>query len=145
MFTYRESEFILASNSYEGTRKVQKITKKIRAFIHTPPGVVISLLLVVSFIDAIRRAWSSHDFLPSFFLWWITEALYFPIILGPAAAAIFAGIKIAERTGKNWLGWVLGLAMLFIFGGVAIGIVGSIPGVGWRFHALMIISSSNDY
>ena len=141
-----------ALNSYsaaihmERTFKVQRFIERVRGFIYTTPGVIVSLVLLLSCIDAIRRAWSSYDFFPSFLLWWITGILYFPIILSPCVAGYFAGAYIAKRSGQNWLGWILGLAAWFLLSGAVLAIVGLIPGIGWRFMAFSSFGSGDyDY
>lgn len=128
----------------ERTYNVQRFIARIQEFIYTGPGAITSLVLLVSCIDAIRRAWSSYEFFPSFLLWWITGALYLPIIISPWVAAYFAGTYIAKLSGRNWLGWALGLMAWFLLSGAVLTIIGLIPGIGWRFMAFSS-SASGDY
>lgn len=130
----------------ERTFKVQRFIERVREFIYTTPGVITSLILLGSFIYAVRRAWGAYEFFPSFLLWWVTGALYFPVILSPFAGAYFAGVYVAKRSNHNWLGWVVGLIAIFLFTGIVMAIVGSIPGIGWRFKAFSsYVSGDDDY
>lgn len=124
---------------------MHKLKDKLEGFICSAPGAITSIILAVSFAEAIRRAWGAYDFFPSFLLWWITGAFYLPVILSPFVAAFFAGSYAGKRFEKNWLGWVVGLLAWFLISGAVIAIASSIPGLGWRFHSFISSSGSGDY
>lgn len=124
---------------------MHKLKDKLEGFIFTAPGAITSLILLGSFIDAIRRAWNAYEFFPSFLLWWVAGALYLPIILSPFAAAYFVGKYVARRSDRDWLGWLVGFIAVFLFTGAVLTIVGSIPGVGWRFNVFLGSSGIGDY
>ena len=124
---------------------MDKLKGKLEGFVCSAPGAITSLILLISFIEAVRRAWSASEFFPSFLLWWLTGALYLPIIISPFAAAFFAGVYVAKRSGKKWLGWVAGFVTVLFFMFAVLPVIDSIPGVGWRFNALLSSSGGDAF
>jgi hypothetical protein len=123
---------------------LKELMGKLESWITTPTGAIVSIILAVSFLDAIRRAWGSSHPASSFFLWWLTGALYLPLIVSPFAAAIYCGMKAGKKSGQVWLGWIVGLALAFVFSGVVTWAITEIPGIGWRFRAFLE-ASGDDY
>ncbi|RSB82466.1 hypothetical protein EFR00_30435 [Rhizobium sophoriradicis] len=60
---------------------------------------------------------------------------HYGIVIGAFVCAIWGGVKIAERTQTNWVGWATGLAIFVAFV-MVMGTFQRLPGIGWRMKAM---------
>ncbi len=87
-------------------------------------------------VTSVWPALHERHFLSSFIEIFIANVLHWGLVIGSFADAIWGGLRVANMTGRGWLGWVAGLV---IFGVIGVGIGASLrklPGVGWRLDAM---------
>ena len=51
--------------------------------------------------------------------------------------AIYGGTKVANRSGSNFLSWIVGIVIFILFAVISGLAIEEISGVGWRYKALM--------
>ncbi len=56
-------------------------------------------------------------------------------MFGSFAVAVWSGIRIAEHTGRSWLGWVVGICVIALSATV-MGTFERLPGIGGRMKAM---------
>lgn len=100
--------------------------------------------LILCLLSGIGSAWGNYHFVSSALLWTLTHALYLPILLGWLALSIWAGITAGRLSGLQVIGWIAGLVTAFVFIGLLQAGISHIPGIGWRFAAILD-SSHDDY
>lgn len=99
-------------------------------------GKWVSGLAVVFLWSSIGPALNERHFLPALFQNFVALSLHWGLIALAFGSAIWAGLKVAAKTGKNWLGWVTGLFILIIVAGPVSGFFEGLPGVGKKLSAL---------
>ena len=88
------------------------------------------------FLDSVRSAWGERNFVGGVAESFVAYVLFYGIPIGCIAAGIWIGTNVADRSGKQWLGWFVGVAAAFCVGiGLQI-VVSDIPGVSWRLKAI---------
>jgi hypothetical protein len=104
---------------------------------------VAGIVLITS-VDAIRMAWGERHFVGAFSESFVAVLLYWATLLGSFALAIWAGSKVGGRTSRAWLGWFVGIVVLFSAFEVR-DVVKEIPGVGWRIKMMEQAHDDYDY
>ena len=95
-------------------------------------------------LDALFMAWGDRHFFASFALSLIAVILHWILIFGSLLVPIWAGCATAERTRRDWLGWIVGLAVLA--GCLELGYrAEGIPGVGWRIEKIIDANADRDW
>jgi drug/metabolite transporter (DMT)-like permease len=89
----------------------------------------------VSF-DSTVSVWGEHRPVGGWFEEFIARTINFGFPLAALAAGIFAGARVAERSRRNWIGWIVGIAAFYAVGGLLYFAASRIPGVDWRFERL---------
>ena len=96
--------------------------------------VVITLFLV---IPAVQDAWGEKRFVGAFAEAFVAHALYKIGLIVTLFLGASPGLWIADTSGRDWLGWVVGLPIFLAVVFIYFWISEHIPGVGWRFKELM--------
>jgi len=91
---------------------------------------------VILTLDAIRMAWGERRFVAALAESFVANLLYWGLVAGGLAAAIWIGVRVAITSHKSWLGWVVGVVTYLGSGFILLPIFQQIPGVGWRFESL---------
>ncbi len=107
-------------------------------FIKMPMFLRIStVFLMVCIIEGVATAWDEKDFIigalqatASSLLYWLSIFLSFGI-------SIYCGVKVADKSKSNLLGWLVGFGLFIIIGGFGGLLIRDIPGIGWRYGLLM--------
>lgn len=99
-------------------------------------GKWISGLAALFLISSIGPALNERHFLPALFQNFVALSLHWGLIALAFGGAIWIGLKVAVRSGKNWLGWVIGLFIVIIVAGPVSGFFEGLPGVGEKLSAL---------
>ncbi|MBD9558444.1 hypothetical protein [Ensifer sp. ENS03] len=60
---------------------------------------------------------------------------HYGIVIAGFVCSIWGGLKVAERSERNWLGWLAGL-LIFIAFAMVLGTFQRLPGIGWRMEAM---------
>ena len=97
---------------------------------------------IVCLLSGVASAWGSRHFLSSLFLWTLTHALFLPIIFVCVGGAIWAGVYAGRISRLSVIGWIVGIAMFALVSWTIPYLVGQIPGIGWRFSAVLNSSHS---
>ncbi len=96
---------------------------------------LLALMVSVAFlIDALFMSWGARPFLYAYFGNLLASVLYWGQIFATFAAGIAAGIAMANRSGRTWLGWVVGILVAGIVSLVIGSFVYDLPNVGWRIE-----------
>lgn len=95
-------------------------------------------------LSGLASAWGSRHFLSSFFLWSLTHALYLPVLFFCFGLSCFAGVYAGRISRLVAVGWIVGIATLAIVTWTIPDAIGKIPGIGWRFMAVLN-SQHSDY
>ena len=78
----------------------------------------------------------THQSIAAFPAQFVAIALFLASMVMPVVFGAWCGIRIAERTGKNWTGWLLAAVVWIVVGlPVYVG-VRAIPHIGWRIAAM---------
>ena len=99
---------------------------------------------ILCLLSAIASAWGSRHFLSSIALWTLTHALYLPAIFLCLGLPIWIGVHADRVSRLPAIGWIVGIASFVIVSWTIPYLVGQIPGIGWRFLAVLN-SSHSDY
>ena len=99
---------------------------------------------ILCLLSGVASAWGSRRFLSSFALWSLTHALYLPVIFLCLGLSILIGVYAARVSRLKIFGWVLGIAAFAVVSWTIPSLVGQIPGIGWRFLAILN-SPHSDY
>ncbi|TNM65070.1 hypothetical protein [Aliirhizobium smilacinae] len=99
-------------------------------------GKWVSGLAVVFLWSSIGPALNERHFLPALFQNFVALSLHWGLIALAFGGAIWAGLKVAAKTGKSWLGWVVGLVVVVVIAGPVTGLFEGLPGVGKRLSDL---------
>lgn len=89
-------------------------------------------------------AWGSRHFLSSFALWTLTHALYLPVLFLCLGLSIWIGMRAGRMSRLTVFGWVVGIAVFAIVSRTIPDLIGKVPGIGWRFMAVLN-SQHSDY
>jgi hypothetical protein len=104
----------------------------------------IGILSIFS-IDALRMAWGDGRPAGAFFESLVAVTLYWGMILGTFAGAIWVGLQVSKRSSLRFLGWIAGIAFFLVFGTATLLLTRKIAGVGWRIQALMESDHEREY
>jgi fructose-specific phosphotransferase system IIC component len=99
-------------------------------------GKWITSIVAVFFVSSISQSIDEHHFLQALFQNFFAITLHWGLIALAFGGAIWAGMKIADRTGNYWLGWAVGLVIVVVMAGPVNDFFESLPGVGKRLSAL---------
>jgi hypothetical protein len=99
---------------------------------------------ILCLLSGLASAWGSRHFLSSFALWTLTHALYLPVIFLCLGLSIWVGMYAGRISRLTIVGWVVGIAAFAIVSWTIPSLVGQIPGIGWRFLAILN-SPHSDY
>jgi hypothetical protein len=102
--------------------------------LHMQPFMWILGLIAV--VGGIQGAWGDKRPIGGFFEGAIASVLYIvPLLI------FFVAIAFAEAAQETYqsrpITWLAGIAAFFVFGGIFYTVVDNIPGVGWRFRAMI--------
>jgi PHD/YefM family antitoxin component YafN of YafNO toxin-antitoxin module len=99
-------------------------------------GIGAFLILALA-IDAIGMAWGDRRPVGAFFEAFVAQGVYFGTILGSFGGAVWAGIKVFEKSKSKSLGWIAGIFLYAVVGTAVFALFSQIPGVGWRIERLV--------
>lgn len=93
---------------------------------------------------ALGQAWGERRFVAGFAEALVAVVLYWGTMFVPLVAGIAGGMKVAERTRRDWLGWIVGVVI--VLAGIMTGnLARDIPGVGWRIEKMEEEADSKGY
>ncbi len=99
---------------------------------------------ILCLLSGVASAWGSRHFFSSLALWTLTHALYLPVLFICLGLSIWIGMCAGRTSKLTVVGWVLGIAAFAIMGWAIPGLIGKIPGIGWRFM-VVLNSQHSDY
>ena len=68
-----------------------------------------------------------------FFEYFVSGVLFTVMIVGVPGLAIYLGMKVADWSYRNWLGWITGILLFRLLMVFLPQLIEQIPGVGWKF------------
>jgi hypothetical protein len=87
-------------------------------------------------LESVRTAWDERDFVVGVAETFVAYLLYFGGLVGAIAAGAWIGVSIARASGKDWLGWMIGIVTVAVMWlGLAM-LTDDIPGIGWRMRGI---------
>lgn len=95
---------------------------------------VLAILAIMS-VDALFLAWGERRPVAAFAESLVAVTAYWATGLGSIALGIWGGVTAAKKTGRTWIGWIAGIAIMFLAGFSRL-LVKEIPGIGWRIEKI---------
>ncbi|MFA0921644.1 hypothetical protein ALP73_200065 [Pseudomonas coronafaciens pv. garcae] len=111
---------------------------------HGPWRAILGGYGILCLFSGIGSAWGNYHFVSSALLWTLTHALYLPFLFGFFFASVWVGMTIGRVSRLQILGWIAGIATAFTLVWLISKGISHIPGIGWRFTALLD-HASGDY
>ncbi len=81
-------------------------------------------------------AWGERDFIDGIAQTFVARVFYYGAMAASLAAGIWSGMATAARSGRNWHGWIVGVAIAVVIYGVIDRAGQALPGVDWRIKAM---------
>lgn len=92
---------------------------------------------ILCLLSGLASAWKSRHFISSFALWTLTHALYLPVLFICLGLPIWVGAYASKVSKLTLVGWIVGIGAFAIVSWSIPYFVGQIPGIGWRFLAVL--------
>lgn len=128
----------------QGDRAVDYIKRFIEKHRYGRWKEVLIGYAILCLLSGVASAWGSRHFLSSFVLWTLTHAIYLPLIFVCLGLSIWVGIYAHSLSRLTVVGWIVGIAAFAIVSWTIPDLIGKIPGIGWRFMAVLN-SQHSDY
>ncbi|EJG0913780.1 hypothetical protein C4G68_RS22685 [Vibrio parahaemolyticus] len=93
--------------------------------------------VVFCLLDGVSQAWGEKNYFSGVVEASLAVALFWGIALATFGMAVYGGTKVASRSSSNFWSWIVGLVIFTLFAVVSGLVIAEIPGVGWRYKALM--------
>ncbi len=93
--------------------------------------------VVFCLLDGGSQAWGEKNYFSGVVEASFAVALFWGTALATFGMAIYGGTKVANRSGSNFLGWIVGIVIFILFAVISGLAIEEISGVGWRYKALM--------
>ncbi len=95
-----------------------------------------SAICVLVLLDSIRFAWGERDFVDGVVQTFVASIFYYGGMFAGVGTGIWVGIRVAEKSNKNWLGWFVGVIAATVVYGLIDRTASALPGVDWRVKAM---------
>lgn len=127
-------------------KAVTTIDRTFSAWLELPlwTRLASGVALIVA-LDAVRMAWPERNFVSGFFQSYLAIVLYYAGFLSAMGAGIWSGVRAADRSGRNWLGWCAGLLCAVVVYAFFEGVIDEMPGVKWRVEAMRDSNCHTDW
>jgi hypothetical protein len=123
--------------SADAYRRGQSLSRALDAWLRWPVAPRwLSGIGAVWFLSALLPAFSERDPAAAFGANFVTLGVFFGLMAGSIALAIWLGQRIIDRTGQHWLAWLVGVS-LFMGGAMAQNPLGDFFGVTSQLDSLL--------
>ena len=97
---------------------------------------VVCIIAIAFSIEAIVAVWGERLPVEAFFEELVARIFYYGVPLGSLGGGLWGGIKVFEKTGSRWLGWIGGISLFAAIGLGGVMLQLKLPSVDWRVERL---------